>query len=94
MWKDFELPFSPKMSEFWQDKGYIVIENFYSEDQCNQLIHRSQYLIENNVFNNNLNSVFDTVSQSHKDDSYFLESGDKIRFFLEEKANTTNNQYR
>ena len=42
-----DLPFSPKMSEFWQDKGYIVIENFYSEDQCNQLIHRSQYLIEN-----------------------------------------------
>ena len=42
-----DLPFSSKMSEFWQDKGYIVIENFYSEDQCNQLIHRSQYLIEN-----------------------------------------------
>ena len=82
-----DLPFSPKMSEFWQDKGYIVIENFYSEDQCNQLIHRSQYLIENNVFNNSLKSVFDTVSQSHKDDRYFLESGDKIRFFLEEKAN-------
>ena len=45
-----DLPFSSKMSEFWQDKGYIVIENFYSENQCNQLIHRSQYLIENNVF--------------------------------------------
>jgi len=87
------------MSDFWEDNGYIVIEDFYTEDQCNQLIHRSQYLIENNVFNNSLNSVFDTVSQSHKDDSYFLESGDKVRFFLEEKANSskknhkTNKQY-
>ena len=84
-----DLPFSSKMSKFWKEKGYIVIEDFYTEDQCDQLIHRSQYLIENNVFNNSLNSVFDTVSQSHKDDSYFLESGDKIRFFLEEKANTS-----
>jgi len=64
----FDLPFSSKMSEFWQDKGYMVIENFYTEDQCNQLIHRSQYLIENNVFNNSLKSVFNTVSQSHKDE--------------------------
>ena len=83
----FDLPFSTKMSKFWEDKGYIVIEDFYTEDQCNKLIDRSKYLIEKNVFNNSLNSFFDTTSQSHKDDSYFLESGDKIRFFLEEKAN-------
>jgi len=82
-----DLPFSPKMLNFWQDYGYTVIENFYTADQCNELICRSKYLIENNVFNNNLKSVFDTVSQSHQDDSYFLESGDKIRFFLEKKAN-------
>ena len=86
-----DLPFSVEMLEFWKEKGYIVIEDFYTEDQCNQLIHRSKYLIENNVFNNSLNSVFNTVSQSHKDDSYFLESGGKIRFFLEEKANMTEN---
>ena len=49
-----ELPFSTKMSEFWQDKGYIVIENFYTEEQCNQLIQRSKFLIENNVFNNTM----------------------------------------
>ena len=59
------------MLDFWKDKGYIVIEDLYTEEQCNELINRSKYLIENNVFNNSLNSIFDTVSQSHKDDSYF-----------------------
>ena len=87
-----DLPFSSKMLDFWEDKGYIVIEDFYTKDQCNKLIHRSQYLIENNIFNHSLISTFDTVSQAHKDDSYFLESGDKIRFFLEEKANISKNQ--
>ena len=77
-----DLPLNNKMLNFWNDNGYLVIENFKLHEECDELINRSQELIEEQDFNNQ-QSVFDTVSQSHNDDNYFLDSGDKIRFFFE-----------
>ena len=75
---------SKKSYEFWDNNGYLVIEDFYGSDDCNKLIKRSKKLIDEEDLNNS-SSIFDTVSQSHNDDNYFLESGDKIRFFLKKK---------
>jgi hypothetical protein len=57
--------------KFWNDNGYLVIENFNTDKECDELMERSSYLIEHNNFNNQ-KSIFDTVNQAHNDDNYLI----------------------
>ena len=80
-----QLPFNDEMLSFWNKEGFLVIEQFYNSSECDNLRNRSKELI-NDFEHSRVRSIFDTNNQKHSEDNYFLESGDKIRFFFEKNA--------
>jgi phytanoyl-CoA hydroxylase len=65
--------------------GVLILENYCSVSACAELQARANELVD--AFDPaEVRSVFSTTRQSQLDDRYFIESGDKIRFFLEADA--------
>lgn len=76
---------SEQMLVDFQASGALILEDFVALAECEALKARAQQLVDE-FDPSEVRSVFSTTKQTQLDDQYFIESGDKIRYFLEESA--------
>ena len=79
------MTLTQRQIESFEKNGYLVLENFISKHECNNLRVRATEIVKDFDYTESF-TIFTTNEQTRHSDRFFLESGDKIRCFFEEEA--------
>ncbi|KAH9942290.1 phytanoyl-CoA dioxygenase [Epithele typhae] len=77
---------TPEQVAQFRTNGYLKIPGFLEPAEVETLLTRTQELLEEFNVESHPLTKFTTGDDNHIGDDYFLTSGDKIRYFLEEDA--------
>ena len=69
----------------YREAGVLILRDFVSREACDRLRQRMLEMVDD-FDPTEVRTVFSTTSDAHQADDYFVSSGDKIRFFLEDGA--------
>jgi len=76
--------FSQEQINKFHRQGYLVVPGFLSKVETEELLSRAKQLLEEFSLDDHPMTKFTTGDDNHVGDDYFLGSGDKIRYFLED----------
>ena len=74
---------SEEVEKFHKD-GYLIIEQFLTDAECNSLKDACHRIVGEADFSQHPKVTFDTKVNKQGSEEYFITSGDKVRFFFEE----------